>query len=105
MQIDPTLAISLYQSGMTAVEVAGHIGCSKQGVLRVLVVSGIERRAPKPRTPMLGPANPNWKGGTYKSDDGYVMQWTPNGHKRAHRLVTGAASGQIVHGNYIHEYS
>jgi hypothetical protein len=94
---DATEMIRLYTAGLTCKEVGAALGRCKSSVENVLARAGIARREAKPRTPLAGERNGNWKGGRYLDTQGYVHVWTPDGYKREHRLVTDAKPGEIVH--------
>lgn len=93
---DEAAVLAAYANGETAREIGDRIGRSKTTVLNVLRRNGLLPRAAAARD-NSGARNPNWKGGRYVDGDGYVMAWTPEGHRREHRLVAGACPGTIVH--------
>lgn len=94
---EETEIVRMYQAGATARALASQFGRSKSGVLVVLRRAGIEPRpAPPPPRPK-GSAHPRWKGGRWLDSDGYVVIWTPDGWRREHRVIAGAAEGEVVH--------
>jgi hypothetical protein len=85
---------------MSSAAIARLYGCAQQTAYRRLRHFGIARKqgtAPKRR----GPDNPNWRGGRYVNNRGYVFVYKPhhpqamqNGYVAEHRMVAADSLGE-----------
>lgn len=87
-------AVTLYRKGWSLRRVAVEIEMSTAGVFRAFNREGVRIRDQSEafrnavkfgiRRPREGAKNPNWKGGSIITSEGYVWCYSPN-HHRAHK--------------------
>jgi len=81
----------MYASGQTIQQIADHFGEPQKTVNKAMKAAGIPRRRVGPKS---GSEHPQWKGGRFQDDDGYILVYAPNhpfcrksGYILEHRLV------------------
>lgn len=93
----------LFDSGMTAVEIASRLGCSTFPIKKALKEMGLRRPAKRRPGRGIGADNPAWRGGRRVRRDGYVILWTNKGERLEHRVVMESvlnrplSDSEIVH--------
>ncbi len=77
----------LFNSGMTAIEIAVAVGCSAHPIKMALKKLCLRRPAKRRQGVGSGKNNPAWMGGRRIRTDGYVAVWTPDGERLEHQIV------------------
>lgn len=103
VQIDDEKLKSLFDYGMTAMEIAPHFGCSSHPIKQALKRLGISRPAKRRNGMAVGENNPAWKGGRRVRSDGYIAVWTHEGERLEHQVVVEQSIGRRLNeGEVVH---
>lgn len=81
----------LSAQGLCLRELASRFGCSRDCIMKRMKEAGIPRLPPWSQP---GSRNGQWRGGSFRDDDGYILIYAPShpfatnaGYVREHRLV------------------
>jgi len=112
-QVSTEEIISLYNSGWSMPQISEKVNITSQSIFQRLVKNGITIRKIGEALKngyetgrikkKIGENHPSWKGGIYKTKDGYVeIAIGNNRRKPEHRIVWEKQNGNIKKGYVIH---